>query len=84
MIEKLNEILKTNKLTEQENVFAQMFKDQHELLIQCIMKSPLFLIPVNGMGAGGVLFSFLESIEWMRFEKLNDFKILLWRYIIIL
>ena len=61
-------------LSKQDRVTSTLFRSQHSDIIEGITKCPFYLMPVNSIGAGGITFSFLESIEWMRFEHIKDFE----------
>jgi uncharacterized protein (DUF885 family) len=59
--------------------YLTLFMDHHREVADNISACPLYLLPFNSIGAGGVCFSFLESIEWMRLKEEKDFKLLLHR-----
>ena len=67
----------SDQLSKHDLLMAKLFRNQHSDIVFNIINCPLYLIPVNSIGAGGITFSFLESIEWMRFESMKDFKVLL-------
>jgi uncharacterized protein (DUF885 family) len=77
MLELMNIIRKECTLTEEENIFAKLFENMHTDLINYVTNCPFYLIPLNSVGAGCVTYSFLESIEWMRFESVNDYAVYL-------
>ena len=55
-------------------MFVPLFIQMHRDLIDGISKCPLYLMPINSMGCGGALYSFIESIEWMHFDTLEDYQ----------
>ena len=57
--------------------FAPLFVQMHREIVSSIDNCPLYYFPINSMGTGGVLFSCLESIEWMPFENATDYESLL-------
>ena len=59
-------------LSAQDKLFAKLFDSQHAEVIDGIQNCPLYLLPINSMGAGGPLNAFSESIEWMRVETASD------------
>jgi len=79
MIEQIDMLLRTHTLSKEETLYVNMLRLSHVELIQAIEKCPFYLIPVNTMYNGGLCYSFLESIEWMRFEVDSDFEVLLTR-----
>jgi uncharacterized protein (DUF885 family) len=56
---------------------VNVFVKQHEDLIEALEHAKMFLIPINGIGAGCPTYSFIETIEWMRFESLEDYQLYL-------
>lgn len=54
-------------LSDSENKYALLFEKIHSEMADAIEKCPFYLFPLNSVGYGGILFSFTESIEWMRF-----------------
>lgn len=82
MVERVQAIVaqaKDGELSKADQIFAALFKDQHEQLARAVKSCPLFLIPVNSTGTGGICNSFVESVEWMRFETRHDYDVLLAR-----
>lgn len=55
-------------------MFAPLFIQMHRDLIDGISNCPLYLMPINSMGCGGALYSFIESVEWMPFDNLEDYQ----------
>lgn len=76
MRREVQEILKSHldQLTPEEVLYARLFENQHAEVETSIDLAPLYLFPINSMGAGGVLNSFIESVEWMRFETEEDYQ----------
>ncbi len=70
-------LLSEDSLSKQEKIFASIFESQHADIVRAFDKAPLFLMPINSVGTGGAVYSFLESIEWMRLESEADLRILL-------
>jgi uncharacterized protein (DUF885 family) len=60
-------------------VYAPLFVQMHRDIVENIEHCPVYLFPINSMGYGGVCYSFLESIEWMPFDTLEDYDRLLAR-----
>lgn len=79
MLEAIQNIQRTCTLSKSEAVYAALFERSHREIIQAIDSAPMYLLPINSMMAGGVLFSFSESIEWMRFESVADYQVYLGR-----
>lgn len=81
MVDQVTKILNEEGTNIPENhlVFAELFKHGHEEIVDNMTNYPIYVMPLNSIGAGGITFSFLESIEWMRFESLNDFNLLIER-----
>ena len=79
MLEAIRSIQATCSLSKTEAIYAALFERSHREICQAIDSAPMYLLPINSMMAGGVLFSFSESIEWMRFESVGDFKLYLGR-----
>ena len=73
MLQKLKAILEKCELTPQQSVFAKLFQSIHSDLSESIDRFPLFLIPINSIGVGCITYAFSESVEWLRFDSLNDF-----------
>lgn len=55
-------------------MFAPLFIQMHRDVIDGIDHCPLYYMPINSMQSGGVLYSFLESIDWMPFENASDYE----------
>ena len=64
-----------------EKYLIKVFEKSHKDLYEASELTKMYLLPINGIGAGCVTFSFLESIEWMRFELDADFTLYLERLI---
>jgi uncharacterized protein (DUF885 family) len=62
-------------LTALQRAHAAAFIDGHDTLGLAITCYPMFLLPINSTGVGGVQFSFAETVEWMRFETVGDYEI---------
>jgi hypothetical protein len=65
------------QLSDDEILYAELFKTMHEECARNIDSCKMYLLPVNSMGVGGVLNSFVDTIEQMRFETVTDFDIYL-------
>ena len=59
--------------SEDARCYAPLFIQMHKEIIQNIERCPLYYLPINSMGTGGVCFSALESVEWMNFETVGDY-----------
>jgi len=79
MAARLQEMLAGNSLTREEKVLATLVESQHTDMIHTFDTIPLYLLPLNSIGAGGVCFSFLEHLEWMRLETQADLETLVLR-----
>lgn len=82
ILDKLEKVLseaKEGELSKQEKIFAALIKSQHLDIVESVSKCPLYLLPINSIGAGGISFSFLEAIEWLRLESSADLEVLLSR-----
>lgn len=66
-------------LSKDELLILSLFTAMHRDLVNGIDQCPLYLFPINSMGAGGVLFSFVESVEWMPFNTSEDYEVYLQR-----
>jgi uncharacterized protein (DUF885 family) len=77
MLAKIDAILSKGGLTSHHSIFAQLFRNMHAELVESIDNHPLYLIPINSIGVGCVAFSFSESVEWLRFDSVNDFELYL-------
>jgi uncharacterized protein (DUF885 family) len=75
MLVAVRRIIAQGGLTKEESIYASLFERSHAEIITGIDTAPMYMIPINSMMAGGVLFSFAESIEWMRFESVADFQL---------
>ena len=60
-------------------IFPKPSREMHEDCVKMIASSQFHLMPINSMGVGGVLYSFMENIEMMRFDYQKDFEIYLKR-----
>lgn len=58
-----------------QRAHAAAFIDGHDALGLAITCYPMHLLPVNSTGVGGVAFSFVEAVEWMRFETEQDYHV---------
>ena len=78
MVREMDELIKlySSSISNEMRIIATLFREQHSEAAIGIMDCPLYLMPLNSIGAGGICFSFLETIEWMRFEKIVDFETL--------
>ena len=63
-----------DRLDSHHLLIAEMFKTMHQECEFNISNNKLYLLPINSMGVGGVVFSFIESVEMMRFESSDDFE----------
>lgn len=79
MLEALAGIRERRSLLPEEETVAKAFQRMHEDIIEAITVAPLYLLPLNSIGAGTPLYSFLESIESMRLESVADFEVLMSR-----
>lgn len=79
MVEAVRRIQSHGDLNESEKIYAALFERMHSDIVAALDLCPFYLFPINSMGCGGPGFSFLESIEWMRFEKESDFELYLRR-----
>ncbi len=75
MIDRVQDIRGRGNLTPSEDIYASLFERMHSEIVSALQQCPSHLMPINSIGCGGVVFSFLESIEWMRFENLGDFEL---------
>lgn len=78
-LKRLLSLYNVDTLSPQEKTKLNLFRLQHEELIAASEKAPLYLIPANAIGGTGVCLSFVESIEWMRFENARDYQVLVQR-----
>jgi hypothetical protein len=69
----LNSYPSAAALSPLQRAHAAAFIDGHDALGLAITCYPLHLLPVNSTGVGGVPFSFVESVEWMRFDSAEDY-----------
>lgn len=83
MINRVKKLLSDNvgAFSSDELWLAEVFIKQHEDVVDAIKNCKMFLIPINGIGAGCVTYSFIESIEWMRFQSAEDYQLFLDRLI---
>jgi uncharacterized protein (DUF885 family) len=58
-----------------QRAHAAAFIDGHDALGLAITCYPMHLLPLNSVGVGGVPLSFVETVEWMRFESVEDYDI---------
>jgi hypothetical protein len=81
MVDKVTAIMTSSgdELTRDEVVVATLFASQHSDIKDMIALCPLFLIPINSIGAGGICWSFLESVEWLNLEGRAELEVLLSR-----
>jgi hypothetical protein len=56
-------------------LLANTFISIHSDLADAIVNCPTFFFPINSMDAGCITYSFSESVEWMRFESLDDYEL---------
>lgn len=75
MVAEVSDILAKYSLTPRQTLFANLFKNGHSELAEFVETAPLYLLPLNSVGAGCITFNFTESVEWMRFESVADFEI---------
>ena len=64
-------------LTPHEKLLADLFKGMHNECQRNISVSKMHLMPLNSMGVGGALYSFVENVELMRFESTKDYRLYL-------
>lgn len=82
MFKAVNQILadaRPSELSKEDLIFASLFQSQHADIAKHVRSVPLFLIPVNSIGAGGILYSFTEALEWVRTETASDLSVILAR-----
>lgn len=72
MASRLQALIASDSLTREEKVLAALVESQHSDMVNTLDSIPLYLLPLNSIGAGGVCFSFLEHLEWMRLETAAD------------
>ena len=77
MLAKIDSIVSDGGLTSQQSIFAQLFRSMHSELARSIDDFPLYLMSINSIGVGCVAYSFSESVEWLRFDSVNDFELYL-------
>jgi hypothetical protein len=58
-----------------QRVHAAAFVDAHDALGLAVTCYPMHLLPINSTGVGGVAFSFIESVEWLRRETVQDYDV---------
>lgn len=58
-----------------QRVHAAAFIDAHDALGLAVTCYPMHLLPLNSTGVGGVAFSFVESVEWLRLETVQDYDV---------
>jgi uncharacterized protein (DUF885 family) len=75
MIEAVRSIIAAGSLSKEERIYANLFERSHSEIVTGMDTAPMYLIPISAVMAGGALFSFPESIEWMRFETVADFQL---------
>ncbi len=84
MVERATEIMSGTPnieelLTKEDIIIATLFTSQHNDIKDMIELCPLYLIPINSIGAGGICFSFLESIEWLNIDGKSEMDVLIAR-----
>jgi len=63
----------SGQLSGRDNLYLTIFTEMHREVVSNIESCPLYLLPINSIGAGCATYSFSESVEWMRFDGENDF-----------
>jgi len=71
----LNSSASALALSPLQRAHAASFIDGHDALGLAITCYPIHLMPLNSVGVGGVSLSFVETVEWMRFETADDFEV---------
>lgn len=69
MLQELDIIERSHALNKEDTTFAKLFRAMHSDLARAIEECPLYYMPLNSMCATGVGYSFLEAVDWMRFES---------------
>ena len=67
------------QLSRTERICAELVRAQHQDMATAIGQVKAHLVPLNSIGAGGVQFSFLESLEWLRLDSHADLQVALAR-----
>lgn len=77
MIEAATALRQTEALSNEDIVFLDLFESIHKEIVMSIDIVKMYLMPLNSIGAGCPTYSFIESIEWMRFESKEDYLVYL-------
>jgi uncharacterized protein (DUF885 family) len=79
MASRLRLLLESGELSPAESRLAALVESQHTDMVHSLATIPMHLLPVNSIGAGGICFSFLESLEWIQMETAADVEIVVKR-----
>ena len=79
MLKELDAILSLGGLSPEQLLLADLFAMSHNGIAKNIEHCKSHLYALNSTGTGCPTFSFIEAVEWMRFENIADYKLYLRR-----
>ena len=79
MLKELDAVLSLGGLNSEQLLLADLFAMSHNGIAKNIDLCKSNLYALNSTGTGCPTFSFIEAVEWMRFETIADYKLYLRR-----